>query len=495
MIRQLRTLWRLANAPETVPTLADDARVMKVSQDALWQARTYNSPLAPPDQIFAPAQPMPGVVPSGMAMDDALPPSSGAIAAWGTQQLAHEGLIFLGYPYLAELAQRVEYRLIAEKRAEHATRKWIKVRGPDAKAKESFRVALTQDGLFGRSQIFMDFGDAEDDKELNAKLILNPAKINKSRPLKCLKIVEPMWSYPAPYASSNPLAQGFYVPSSWYVYGKTVDASRMMTFIGRPVPDMLKPAYAFGGLSMTQMLKPYVDNWLRARQSSSDLLNAFSTMVLKTDMSSAFDGGMGSDLYARVDMFNLTRSNRGTMVINEETEELENVAVPLSGVPDLTMQALEFLSFISGIPKVILFGDTPHGLNASSDDDIRIFYDDINANEQEHTAQPHVQMLLDVVQLSLFDVIDPEITWEWESLWSLDDTATAAIRKSDAEADVAYVNAGIVDPEEVRERLSNDETGLYQGVDLSGPPPEPPEVETAITPALNGKVEKPKGSR
>ena len=31
---------------------------------------------------------------------------------------------------------------------------------------------------------------------------------------------------------------------------------------------------------------------------------------------------------------------------------------------------------------------------------------------------------------------------------------------------MAYVGAGIVDPEEVRERLSNDETSLYHGVDL-----------------------------
>ena len=44
------------------------------------------------------------------------------------------------------------------------------------------------------------------------------------------------------------------------------------------------PAYAFGGLSMTQMMKPYVDNWLQTRQSVNDIIQNFSTSVLKTDM-------------------------------------------------------------------------------------------------------------------------------------------------------------------------------------------------------------------
>ena len=39
-----------------------------------------------------------------------------------------------------------------------------------------------------------------------------------------------------------------------------VHASRLMTTIPFPVSDLLKPAYSFGGLSLIQMGKPYVDN-------------------------------------------------------------------------------------------------------------------------------------------------------------------------------------------------------------------------------------------
>ena len=67
------------------------------------------------------------------------------------------------------------------------------------------------------------------------------------------------------------------IHSTWYVIaGKELHVSRFLTFVGREVPDMLKPAYSFGGLSIYQMLKPYVDNWLRTRQSVSDLVQKYS---------------------------------------------------------------------------------------------------------------------------------------------------------------------------------------------------------------------------
>jgi hypothetical protein len=257
----------------------------------------------------------------------------------------------------------------------------------------------------------------------------------------------------------------------------------MLTFVGREVPDMLKPAYAFGGLSMTQMSKPYVDNWLRTRQSVSDMVHSFSCMVLATNGDSLLAGGDGSDVFARVDMFNNTRDNRGCMVIDKDSEELTNVAVPISGLDRLQAQAQEQLSSVSGIPLVILLGVTPSGLNASSDGEVRSFYAAVKAY-QEKTFRPNLARLLDIVQLSLFGAIDQSIKFEFEDLWEMSDKDKADIRKSDAEADVGYINAGVIDPEEARERLRDDETSLYHGVDLTAPAPEPPEHDGGDIPGL-----------
>ena len=49
--------------------------------------------------------------------------------------------------------------------------------------------------------------------------------------------------------------------------------------------------------------------------------------------------------------------------------------------------------------------------------------------------------------------VDEDIDFEFIHLWEMDDEARARIRKSDADADCAYVNTGIVSTEEVRERV------------------------------------------
>lgn len=470
---------RIAHWLDPRPLPAPDEPLAGISAIAVAAAGGSDYAYAP-EQTWERPVPPAGVLPEGMAMD-ALPAvdMTGAMFAYGLAQRFHEGLGFFGYPYLAELAQRPEYRMIAETIARDATRKWIKLTGPDEEKLKKLNEALQRfevqakfrrlaelDGFFGRSQLFVDNGESD----LKTTLLIKPETVGKGK-LKALVVVEPIWTYPGNYNASNPLAPDFYRPNDWYVMGQTVHRTRLLTIVAREVPDMLKPVYAFGGLSLSQMAKPYVDNWLRTRQSVSDLIHSFSTMVLATDMSSTLAGGNGQDLFRRVAFANQARDNRGLWVIDKDNETLENLATPLSSLDDLQSQSQEQMASVAGIPLVILLGVTPSGLNASSDGEIRTYYDKIHSY-QEKVMEPPLRIVIDIIQINEFGAIDPAIGFEFLSLWEMDETAKAAIRKSDAEADVGYVNAGIVDPDEVRERLSEDETGLYFGVDLSAPAPE-----------------------
>lgn len=492
---------QIGSAPTPEPEAANDGprrEPMRISPLAVAGAKYGGPPTFDPATIYVrPAAPR-GMFPSGVTMDSCGLPSVGgtlnAVAAWGMESAMHEGLVFPGYPYLAQLTQRAEYRRIAEIRAEHMTRKWIKLRGPDEArlkaidqklngpearggldARTKFRKAAEKDGHFGRCQIFMDFGDASSAREVGTPLVVDERKISPTRPIKRLQILEPMWSYPGTFEGTNPLSPSFYKPSVWYVYGRAVHDTRLLTFVLREVPDMLKPSYSFGGLSLSQIAKPYVDNWLRTRQSVSDITSAFSQMVLKTNMDAALSGDTGDSVYARVDMFNATRDNRGTMVIDKDTEEFDNVAAPISGLDKLQAQALEQLASVSGIPLVVLLGVTPSGLNASSDGEIRTFYADIKADQEQMFLTP-LQRIIDVVQLSIDGKIDPEVTFEFVDLWEMSQTDVVTNRKTEADTDSVYVTMGAVSNEEVRERLNEQEGGLYHG-SLTGPPPEPEDDE------------------
>jgi phage-related protein (TIGR01555 family) len=433
--------------------------------------------------------------PSGMAMDSALAASGGMSIAslyqWAMSGAFSEGVGFLGYPYLAELTQRPEYRRVSEIYASEATRKRVHFRG-DAKridliekSIERFQIwsvmreAVEHDGFFGRSQIYTDVGDDPGTDAGRAELqkpFVAKAKVKKGG-LKGFRTVEPFWSYPGQYESASPLHADFYKPKQWFVMSTIVDDSRLMTIVGREMPDMLKPAYSFGGLSLSQMAKPYIDNWLRTRQSVSDLLHSFSTMILATNMANVLGGktGSGGNLFRRLDLFNRTRDNRGIMAIDKETEEMSNVVTPLGTLDKLLAQSQEQIASVVGIPLVVLLGVTPAGLNASSDGEVRTFYATVKAY-QERVLRVPFQKIVDYIQLDIDETIDPTITWEFVDLWEMDEKDKAAIRKSDADVDVAYVGAGIVSNEEVRDRIVQDEDSPYYGVDLSDEAPEPPDI-------------------
>jgi phage-related protein (TIGR01555 family) len=396
-----------------------------------------------------------------------------------------EGQSFLGYPYLAELTQRPEYRRISEIIAKEMTRKWIKFisTGNDdsedkedkikaiesefkrLKVKEVCLKTLEQDGFFGRSQIYIDTGATDKPEELLTELRENKSKIGIGS-VKRLTVVEPMWTYPNAYNSMDPLKPDYFVPTEWFVMGKRIHASRLIFCVSRKVPDLLKPAYAFGGLSLSQMCKPYIDNWLRTRQAVSDMVHSFSVSGLKTNMNDILNGGATAVLAARAQLFNQYRDNSGMMMIDKDTEEFFNVSTPLTTLDALQAQAQEQMASVAGIPLAILLKITPSGLNASSEGEIRIFYDFIEA-EQEANLAPMLDKILRIAQLNLFGEIDKEISFKFEPLWSMTELELATARKVEADTDIEYINAGVVAPEEVRTRLATEENSAYAALDLN----------------------------
>ena len=109
---------------KAAPVLDIPAFLPKITDEVLMRAGA--SPARQTYNPFKMAVPPPGVLPDGveppsMAQDSAM---GGALGWAGTfaNQVFAEGLEFLGYPYLAELAQRAEYRVITETIATEMTR-------------------------------------------------------------------------------------------------------------------------------------------------------------------------------------------------------------------------------------------------------------------------------------------------------------------------------------------------------------------------------------
>lgn len=447
--------------------------------------------------------------------------------AWAATNLGsafNEGVIFMGYAALSVMAQRPEYRVISECLAYEMTREWIEIKskGDEDKSEkiakiqeredqlslqEAFRCMALQDGFFGRSHLYIDTGDTDDRDELKTSLgdgkglisqakFLGPkidpdeeknkegeaedkaydADLPKPKQLKAFKPVEAVWVYPTRYDSTDPLKPNWYKPETWFVQGKEVHTTRLLTFIGREVPDLLKPAYSFGGLSMTQMAKPYVDNWLRTRQSVADIISAFSVFVLGTNLAASLEIG-GDQVFKRAEFFNNIRDNRGLLMIDKDSETFANVSASLGTLDALQAQTQEHMAAVARVPIVKLLGIQPAGLNASSEGEIRSYYDWVHAF-QEFLFRPHLTTCLNFIQLEQFGEVDPDIIFEFKDLWQLDEAGKAGIQQTKAAIRETDIASGIISPEEGRKSAANDPDSPYQGLDLDKtPPPQPQGME------------------
>ena len=460
---------------------------IKISQ--LAKARAKMKRAVVEDQpVFSRYIPMKGVVPADLESNALAMDSTDYLSLNNFNSSYYGRVNFQGYQALAGYAQLPEYRKISETIAKEMTRKFIKLTSASAednaekmaaldeaikkfKVRDRFCEVAQLDCFFGRGNIFVDLKtvsgkNAKDaEGELATPIAMTANKIAKGS-LVGLSVVEPMWTYPSRYNSTSPLRPNFYTPKAWYVAGDEVHSSRLLGFVSRPVPDILKPSYNFGGVSLTQLVKPYVENFLRVRDSVSALVHSFSLSGIKTDLSSTLSGGDGADMADRAEIYNAYRDNNNLMLLDFGSEEFFQVNTPLTGLNLLQAQAQEQIASVASIPLVKLLGISPSGLNASTDGEIRVFYDYIKSL-QEHLFRGNLKTVLDIIQLSEFGEIDDSIDFEFVCLYEIDEVQKAAIRKTNVEIDAALVGIGAISQMEVRERLAGDHDSGYSNIDTS----------------------------
>jgi phage-related protein (TIGR01555 family) len=480
--------------------LKQQRAIIRMMQDEQVQKAQNDAPV----MLSAPAL-LPSVVPDGstpaVAMD-----SCQSIYDYASQGIPSFYGTFPGYPALAAMGQSSDYRAVAETTATEMTREWgrFKIDDPDVdqgleltdvelealkdqKNKQSavrqskinqingafdsygirelVRRAIEVELSMGRAQIYIKLDHAND----SLPFVMDERGVKKGA-LKGFRLIEPMWSTPSAYNAYDPTEADFYVPNKWFVLGKEVHADRLMTLVMRPVPDILKPAYNFGGISMYQLMKPYVERYQRTADSVAQIVQAFSLTILSTDMSGILSGGESdANLWLRAGIFNRYRENSGMMLLDKESEEIDQVNTPLTSLPELLTKSQEQMAGPSHTPLVKLTGATPSGLNASSDGEIRVYYDYIMAQNEAH-IRPLVKTFSDLIQLDQFGEIDPTIVWEFNPLYQLDAKELAEVQDINGRNAAQLVAASIVSPQEARQALSKDEQSPFNGIDVDDVP-------------------------
>ena len=447
-----------------------------------------------------------------MAYDSA---NTADLFGWGNTNFAF-GYFFQGYPYLAQLLQIAEYRAPSEMQAAEMTRRWIKLKVTDKKKKKDgtkemaqdegkagetatednsnplddkvteitqamedfnlrdhFRTCINYDGQFGRGQLYIRIKGQEDDLKRQAPLLIDPKNIPKGS-LLGFQPIEPYWTTPYSYNATDPTRPDFYKPSSWFVMGKKTHHTRLLMFLSRPVPDLLKPAYNFGGLSWTQLLEPAVNMWLRTRKSVNDFIHKFSITALMTNLAALLEDTENGGVLGRAQLFANNKDNQGLMLLDKATEEIVKADTSLSGLDKLQAQAQEHMAAIVHQPLVIMTGVTPSGLNASSEGEIQVWHEFLSSQQQ--LVDSNVKLCIEAIQCHLYGAIDDAITHEWVPLDEPTAKELAEERKSDADRDGVLIDKGVLDPQEVRDKMAKDPNSGYDGLTGDAPGLQEPEL-------------------
>ncbi len=398
--------------------------------------------------------------------------------------------MFAGYGLLSSISQEALIRAGVETIADEMTRKFVKFRydvddgkndheqeiseleeqAAKYKIKDIFNDAAQKDGYFGGCLVYIDVGEL-DDEEAKEPLVLDKKTFRKGM-LKGFKVIEPINIYPAEYNTTDPTDEHYFNPEYWYILGKRYHASRFLYFVSNSVPVLLKPAYNFFGIARAQLALDYIAHFVENRESAQELLNKFSLTCWKTDMTQVLAGESCQDLVKRVRMFNKMKSNNGTLVVDKEKEDIMQINTPLSGVRDIVDMSLSLLTAVWRIPKIKYIGEGEGGLNASSKEQMRSFYDFILSQKEKMFTEP-MEKVLKILQLNMGKDINESIGFEFPSLVEMDDTEIANLNKLKADTAVQLINAGVVSQEEVRQNLSMDKHSGFSMIDVDDLPEEP----------------------
>lgn len=391
---------------------------------------------------------------------------------------------FLGYAWLSNIAQDPLIRAGIETIADDMTRKFIELtsEGEDdlsdkinqlEKDLKSFRIkntfnrATSLTGYMGGCLVYIDVGPL-DDEEKKTPLYLDPATFKKGS-LRGFKIIEPINIYPGLYNTTDPTSDEYFNPQSWFILGKEYHKSRFLYFAQNELPLILKPVYNFFGLSLSQQVLEYVQNFTENRRSAQRLLNKFSLTIWKTDMSAFLSGGGCGDLTERVKFFNAQRNNDGTALIDKELEDMVQINTPLAGVTDLVSMSLDLMPVILGEPKDKYYGDLPKGLNGSNEGTSRIYYDKVLSLSEKILTDP-IEKVLKILQLNRFGEIDSNISFRFAPLWEMDERERAEINKINADTSAVYMDRGALAAIEVRQALSNNPDSGFSNIDVDNIP-------------------------
>jgi len=163
-------------------------------------------------------------------------------------------------------------------------------------------------------------------------------------------------------------------------------------------------------------------------------------------MSMLSDPAYEEQMLKRMQLAMMAKGINGALLLDAE-EDYEQKQAQFGGLTDLMMAFMQLTSGASDIPMTRLLGQSPGGMNASGESDLRNYYDRISSG-QELVLGPSLQVLDECLIRSALGSRPEEVFYNWRSLWQTTDTERATIGKTTADTIKTIADTRLI-PEDV----------------------------------------------
>lgn len=248
--------------------------------------------------------------------------------------------------------------------------------------------------------------------------------------------------------------------------GQRIHPSRVIRFMGNEVPDV-QLAQGWSD-SIIQVIYDAVLAAGSVSQGGAQIVQEMKMDVIKIP---ELTRSLASKKYERLlnsrfSTANLMKSLYNLLVLDKD-EDWERIETDLAGLPDTLKMYLLIASGAADIPATRFLSQSPAGLSATGESDMRNYYDMVKS-QQVTEIQPGLRTLDEILIRSALGTTKPgDVIYEWRPLWQVSDKERAEVMKSKADSFNIDVTAALIPPEVLRDARINQliEDGTYPGLE------------------------------
>ncbi|MBN3822340.1 DUF1073 domain-containing protein [Burkholderia sp. Ac-20384] len=194
-------------------------------------------------------------------------------------------------------------------------------------------------------------------------------------------------------------------------------------------------------------------------------------------------------LKGQIEFTRLAQTNEG-MTVLDSTDKFETHQYSFSGLSDVLIRFAEQLSGATGIPLTRLFGQSPGGLGATGDGEMKQYHEKVNTRQERKLRRP-LGRLLDVLSRSVLGAPLPEdFTFTFRPLQEMSAAEKAEIGNKTVDSVTKAVDAELITPSQgMRElKASSEDTGLFGDIsdeqiklaEMTEKIDDPPPIDTSL---------------